>query len=132
MARQTAAKPLYGSRPVKRRRRTNAQLLELEDSLFRIVESMRPMTVRQVFYQAVSAGLIEKTEQEYKNSIGERLKKMRREGRLPYHWIADNTRWMRKPRSFGSLDEALEDASSSYRRSLWHSQDVYVEVWLEK
>jgi hypothetical protein len=35
------------------------------------------------------------------------LVKMRREGRPPYNWISDNTRWMRKPRTYSSLEEAL-------------------------
>jgi hypothetical protein len=90
------------------------------------------MTVRQVFYRAVSAGIVAKTEQEYKNSIGRQLVLMRRAGELPYHWIADNTRWMRKPTTFSSLDKALANTARTYRRALWDDQDVYVEVWTEK
>src|SRR5262249_51806203 len=53
-------------------------------------------------------------------------------GRVPYKWIADNTRWMRKPRTWSSLDTMLQDAAASYRRALWDDQDVYVEIWSEK
>jgi len=88
--------------------------------------------VRQVFYRLVSAGVIEKTEAEYKNTVCRLLTIMRREHELPFEWIADNTRWMRKPRTYSSLEDALDRTANFYRRALWDDQDVYVEVWLEK
>lgn len=91
-----------------------------------------PMTVRQVFYRLVSGGVIAKTEAEYKSTIVRLLAEMRRAGEIPYGWIADNTRWMRKPRTHSSLEAALELTAETYRRSLWNNQDAYVEVWLEK
>jgi hypothetical protein len=67
-----------------------------------IVESQRPMTVRQVYYRATVAGVVEKTELGY-TKVQTALADMRRARRLPYDWLADSTRWMRKPtRSFGS------------------------------
>jgi hypothetical protein len=123
---------VYRSRPTKRPRRTRAELGRLEDALYGIVEENQPATVRQVFYLAVSAGLVPKTEQAYKNDVGRPLVKMRRAGRLPWGWIADNTRWMRKPASWSSLEEALQHTARTYRRSLWDDQDAYVEVWTEK
>ena len=59
---------------------------------------MRPMTVRQVFYQATVRGLVEKAEAGYAKVQAD-LVQMRLAGRLPYDWLADNTRWQRKPRS---------------------------------
>jgi hypothetical protein len=55
-----------------------------------------PMTVRQMFYALVSRGSIPKTEQGY-GQVGYHLLHMRRAGLIPYSFIADNTRWMRKP-----------------------------------
>jgi hypothetical protein len=57
---------------------------------------------------------------------------MRRAGDLPYDWLADNTRWQRKPRTFSSIEEALRDTARFYRKSLWDNANAYVEVWLEK
>jgi hypothetical protein len=127
-----AAYPAYGSRPIKRHRRTRNELDELKRRLFELLRADHPMTVRQVFYRAVSAGLVPKTEQAYKNSVGRLLVQMRRAGDLPWEWIADNTRWMRKPSSFSSLEQALENTARFYRRALWDEQPVYVEVWTEK
>jgi hypothetical protein len=89
------------------------------------------MTVRQVYYQAVARGLIEKTEKAYK-MICRLLADMRRSGRMPYRWIADNTRWMRKPDTYSGLAQLLDHVQSTYRRSIWDDHDCYVEVWLEK
>jgi hypothetical protein len=91
-----------------------------------------PMTVRQVFYRMVAAGAIEKTEAEYKTTITRLLGELRLRGVIPFDWLADNTRWMRKPQSHSSLEEALRYTAQTYRRSLWDNQNAYVEVWLEK
>lgn len=113
-------------------RRTKAAIQALKHALYEIIEEMRPMTVRQVFYQAVSRGLIDKTEAEYKQTIGRLLTQMRKDGDLPWHWLADNTRWMRKPDTFNSLTHMLNESQKFYRRALWNDQDAYVEIWLEK
>lgn len=104
----------------------------LKEALLELVAAEEPMTVRQVFYRAVSAGLVAKTETEYKATVGRLLSEMRRQGEMPFGWIADNTRWMRKPFTYHGLKGFLEAAASQYRRALWDSQGVYVEVWLEK
>jgi hypothetical protein len=90
------------------------------------------MAVRQVFYQMVTRGVVEKREAECKGTIGRLLVKMRRDGVVPYSWIADNTRWMRKPRTYTGLRDALEQTARLYRRNLWQDQDAYVEIWCEK
>jgi hypothetical protein len=113
-------------------RRTKASINALKAALYEIIEEMRPMTVRQVFYQAVSRGLIDKSEAEYKQTIGRLLTKMRKDGELPWHWLADNTRWMRKPDTFDSLTHMLNESQKFYRRALWNDQEAYVEIWLEK
>ena len=60
------------------------------------------------------------------------LAEMRRARVLPYHWLANSTRWMRKPESYGSMAEALAETARLYRRDLWTGAGVRVEVWLEK
>ncbi len=121
----------YGTSPAKRFRRTRAQITQLRDALYVMVEAQQPMTVRQAFYRGVGFGLWPKTEAAYK-TVCRLLAEMRGDGALPYSWIADNTRWMRKPTTFDSMEAALRNAAATYRRSLWTSQDTYLEVWLEK
>ncbi len=92
----------YQTSPIKRHRATRAELEERRDALFDIVADMRPMTVRQVFYQATVRGIVEKTENGY-SKVQTDLAEMRRDGELPYGWLADNTRWQRKPRTFNGV-----------------------------
>jgi hypothetical protein len=127
-----ATAPAYEARPIKRPRRTRAEIETICDWMYNLVAADHPMTVRQLFYRLVSEQVIEKTESEYNGTVGRLLTKMRREGVLPYEWIADNTRWMRKPQTHSSLHAALEESVEFYRRALWNDQNAYVEVWLEK
>ena len=99
-------------------------------ALYQIIAEQRPMTVRQVFYQATVQNLVDKTEAGY-TKVQTDLVKMRQDGSLPYSWIADNTRWQRRPRTFNSVQDALEDTARFYRKSLWADADAYVEIWLE-
>jgi hypothetical protein len=123
--------PVYQASPIKRHRATKAEVERRRASLFEIVKAMRPMTVRQVFYQASVRGLVEKTEAGY-TKVQTDLVVMRRAGDLPYDWLADNTRWQRKPPTFNSVEQALNDTARIYRKALWADADAYVEVWLEK
>jgi hypothetical protein len=88
------------------------------EALVDIIDAGRPMTVRQVFYQATVRGLVEKAESGY-TKVQTDLTVMRRAGELPYEWLADNTRWQRKPRTFDSVEAALRDTAAFYRKSLW-------------
>jgi hypothetical protein len=104
----------------------------LRDALADILHESHPMTVRQVFYQAVGRNLVEKTEKACKGTIGRLLGLMREEGQIPFSYIADNTRWMRKPSSHSGLESMLELTAKTYRRATWNDQDCYVEIWCEK
>jgi hypothetical protein len=123
--------PLYVASPIKRARATKAEVEARREALLDIIEDGRPMTVRQVFYQATVRGLVEKAESGYAK-VQTDLTVMRRAGELPYYWLADNTRWQRKPRTFDSVEQALRDTAALYRKSLWTDADAYVEIWLEK
>ena len=109
--------PVYQASPIKRIRSTKAEVGERRQALFDIVQAMEPMTVRQVFYQATVRGLVEKAESGYAK-VQTDLTKMRRDGQLPYDWLADNTRWQRKPRTFDSVEAALQETAKFYRKSL--------------
>ena len=121
----------YGARPI-RRRRSKAQIEALRQAIHQLLARDNPMTVRQVFYQLVSLGIIAKTEREYKSTVIRLLANMRRRGEIPFGWVADNTRWMRKPTTYSNLEEALRRTAKLYRRAVWDDQDAYVEIWLEK
>lgn len=122
---------VHGASPITRHRRTREEIAEIERLILSIVAADHPMTLRGLFYRLVAAGAIGKAEREYKN-VGRYLLAMRRRRDLPYAWIADSTRWQRKPRTFHGLEGALWQTARSYRRPLWEAQDAYVEIWIEK
>jgi hypothetical protein len=90
-----------------------------------------PVTVRQMFYLLSVRGAINKTEGGYRQ-VQRQLVLMRREGLIPYNWIADNTRWVRRPTTYSGTADALRRMAASYREGVWESLPEYVEVWCEK
>jgi hypothetical protein len=113
-------------------RRSRSDIETIKAAIQNALAEDNPMTVRQVFYRLVSDGVVAKTEGEYKTTVVRLLGEMRRAGEVTFGWIADNTRWMRKPRSFQSLETMLRQSAAGYRRQVWDNQEAYVEVWLEK
>lgn len=124
-------KKVYGTSAIKRTRRTRDEIEDIEDAICDLLDDYHPMTIRQLYYQLVTTGAIPKTEAEYRTTTRLALN-LRRNGTIPYSCIADNTRWMRKPRSFTGMEAMLDFSLETYRRALWIDQPVYVEVWLEK
>lgn len=121
----------YGASSTKRLRRTKAEIAALKVQLLELAQQMQPMTVRGLFYQAEVIGLVPKDNNGYK-TVCRLTKDMRLDGTMPFSWIVDNTRWMRKPTTFVDAEDALLHTARTYRRDLWATADRYVEVWCEK
>ena len=100
--------------------------------LYNLAKEAAPSSVRHLFYRAVGAGLIEKTEAEYHGTIIRLLTDLRRDGSIPYDWITDGTRFVNAVSTYGSPAEALEEMAALYRRNLFDDGDVRIEVWTEK
>jgi hypothetical protein len=91
-----------------------------------------PMTVRGLFYNCENVyRVVEKSENGYRKTAYNVLN-MRRAGVLPYDFIADNTRWVRKPTTYAGIESYLYHGATAYRRALWDNQITYVEIWAEK
>jgi hypothetical protein len=122
----------YGPSPIKRRRRTKAELELLDSDLASIVAEIEPATVRQVFYQAVVAGLVPKDEARGYKLVQRRLVALRETGQIPYGWITDNVRIVRGHNRYGGPEDYAKVAAEFYRKQYWAESPVSVEVWLEK
>ncbi len=103
----------------------------IRDAVVELRSDYPTVTVRQAFYALTVRYVVEKTEAGYRQ-VQRQILNMRREGVLPWSFIADETRWQRKPESHSSVDDALASVARTYRRNLWRAQAVRVEVWLEK
>jgi hypothetical protein len=123
----------YQASRVKRTRATTAEMEVRAKFLIRYAQRHGPVTVRGLYYQAEVAALpgIDKTANGY-TKIQSQVLNLRREGRLDYGTIADATRWMRKPDTNNSVEEALRATAQYYRKALWSDTEDYVEVWCEK
>jgi hypothetical protein len=124
---------VYEASPLKRQRATKAEMEERAEFLIDYASEHGPVTVRGLYYQAEVAALpgISKDDKDY-DKVQRQVLKLRREGQLDYSDIADATRWMRKPTSHDSVEEALRDTARFYRKALWADADCYVEIWIEK
>lgn len=118
-------------RSMPRKRRTDAEIAELDDRLFELVEPEHPVSVRRVFYAATVAGLVPKEEAGYK-VVQREVLRLRRSGRMPYHWISDNTRWVVRPTTYRDANDAVQATARLYRRNLWDDQRADVRVFIEK
>lgn len=120
---------------MKSSRSTKAEMLALRDVVLREAVTLRGagsgFTLRQLFYRCSVAGLIDKTEPEYKR-LARLTADLRRDGALPYSWLIDGTRIVRQPPVFDGPSDALETLASQYNESPWTAADEAPEVWLEK
>ncbi len=96
-----------------------------------ILEAENPMTIRQLFYRLVSKGLITNCQAHY-TRVSRDMTKARKDGRVPWDWIADRTRPTYAPNVFKDLAGYGNAVKTSYRKNYWEDQPVYVEIWLEK
>jgi hypothetical protein len=104
----------------------------IRGAIVEVVADDPPMTVRQVFYQLVTRGVIEKSEIEYHRTVIRLMTEMRLAGDLPYDWIIDESRRVRVTRTYDSVADAIEQTARFYRRSALAQSSDYLEVWLEK
>jgi hypothetical protein len=89
------------------------------------------ITIRHLFYRLVGLRVIEKSEQAYR-VLGSHLSKWRRSGDVAWDSFADSTRWHIQDATFDSVADALENTVNTYRRNLWGTQRIYLEIWVEK
>jgi hypothetical protein len=106
-----------------RERRTKAEIEVIRAAILQVVGSDPPMTVRQVFYQLLVRGVIEKTEAEYQNVVIRLISEMRLDGSLPWDWIVDESRRMRVTQTFDNIKDAIEHTARTYRRCAMAQSD---------
>ena len=111
---------------------SNAKSRKLEEEILNIFFDQMPrLTVRQIYYALTVRYAVPKTEAGYRQTCYA-LAGMRRNGQLPYGWIADNTRRFIKPTTYTGLSAALFNTQELYRRNLWAKSPYHVEIWVEK
>lgn len=114
-----------------RSRSTKGEMDVRNEEIIRCIKAEHPVSVRGVFYRVMSAGLVPKTEEGYRQIV-RALTNLRSSGAVPHEWIVDGQRAISRPDSWTDLSEVLDYYSAHYRRSLWQDQDCEVLVFSEK
>lgn len=124
---------IYRASPIKRDRRSNARLDQLDNQILGVLAEDHPQSVRHCFYRMTDPRLpepVEKSERGYRQ-VQDRMVKLRRAKRLPFGWITDATRRGYHTPTFRNEADFLRSMKSHYRADLWQSADYYCEVWTE-
>ena len=115
----------------KKARKPQRRSLALREAISDVAAEYDRLSVRQLFYQLVSRGVVEKTEHAYKR-VCDAAVQMRLDGSLDFRKVTDGHRSRRLVYAHSSLHEALQSAHDLYRRNYWLDQPRHVEVWCEK
>jgi hypothetical protein len=89
------------------------------------------MTLRQLFYRVISAGVIANSSREYKR-LGSVMTRLREAGEVPRTWIVDHVRATLKPSSWTGLADFGDTVRQAYRKDFWASLNHHVEIFVEK
>lgn len=118
-----------------RERKFSADREAMLDNIIKVVEKYEAMnitmTLRQLYYQLVSANIIKNNIREYKN-LGVLLMQARYAGRVDWDSIEDRGRKPQLPSTFKDIPELIETAVQSYKLDWWENQEEYVELYTEK
>jgi hypothetical protein len=96
-----------------------------------ILGAEQPMTLRQLYYRLVSAGVLRNDQKEYKR-LGGVMTRIREDGQVPRSWIVDHVRTTLKPSSWTGLADYAETVRGVYRKDFWASLPHHVEIFVEK
>lgn len=137
LARAEAEAAIYGSCTIKRERRTNARVDQLDQQILAVLAEDHPQSVRHVFYRMTDPRLPEsvpKTDHGPGNgykAVPYRMKILRQEGLLPYNWVTDMSRRGFFTPTYRDTGEFLRSVKGLYRADMWLHSDYYCEVWCE-
>ena len=126
-------KSFYRAGTLKRIRRTDAQLEQLDAQIIAVLREDHPQSVRHVFYRMTDPRLsepVEKSDKGYRH-VQDRCVKLRRAGRVPYNWFADLSRRGYFVSTFADASDFVNRMAGLYRADLWQHADTRCEVWAE-
>lgn len=109
--------------------------LEMLEKIMEVVEEFErqkiKLTLRQLYYQLVSRGIIPNVQKEYAR-LSSLLTDARYCGLIDWEAIEDRIRVPEIPQEFDDVLDLIEAAKNSYRLPRWEGQKYYVELYTEK
>lgn len=116
---------------VKFRPATKAKIDQANEIIAEYQAQGLDLTLRQLYYQFVSRGLIPNNDKEYDN-LGGIVASARLAGLIDWDVIEDRTRFVRDQPHWSNPQAIVEACSKQFRLDKWDRQPEYVEVWIEK
>ena len=89
------------------------------------------LTLRQLYYQFVSRGIIDNRQREY-DRLGSVINDARLAGLVDWDSIVDRTREFEQLAHWDSPRDLVQAAAEQYRIDTRETQEHYIEVWVEK
>ncbi|WP_028605322.1 hypothetical protein [Ottowia thiooxydans] len=123
----------YRAGTIKRERRTRDRVEQLDSQIIAVLNEDHPQSVRHVFYRMTDPRLpepVEKSDRGYRH-VQERCVKLRRDGQIPYNWIADMSRRGYFVNTYSGAGDFIRSMAGHYRADLWRDSDYRCEVWAE-
>lgn len=108
-----------------------ARLQQIIDVVEKFDEMGYKLTLRQLYYQLVSANLIPNNDKEY-GKLSEQLTHARLAGLVDWDIIEDHGRQPQIHPEWETLGGLVDSAAASFRLPRWADQKYYVELWTEK
>ncbi len=98
-----------------------------------ILQEDHPITVRRLHYLLAQAlpDVYKNTLSQY-NKLTALITTARRKGEIDYEWISDPTRAVHEVVSWDDIAAFSDSACNWYERNYYQTQDVVIEVWVEK
>ena len=127
------AAKIYGASTLKRNRRTDAQIEQLDQQIIDVLKEDHPQSVRHVFYRMTDPRLpepVEKPDRGYRH-IQARCVALRRSKQVRYNWFADLSRRGYFVNTFDDASDFVTQMKGFYRADLWRNADCRCEVWSE-
>lgn len=90
-----------------------------------------PLSLRQIYYQAVARGLIANSEKSY-NTMTYNIRRAREAGMFDWDSIEDRNRILRINTHWNDPADIIQSAATQYAVDKRATQPVYIEAWVEK
>lgn len=90
-----------------------------------------PLSLRQIYYQAVARGFIPNSDNSY-HSMTYNIKKAREAGIFDWDDVEDRNRFLRTQPHWNDPTEIIQSAAAQYARDSRSTQPNYIECWIEK
>lgn len=116
--------------------RPQAKTLDLLKNLESVILDYKergfyPLSLRQIYYQAVARGYIPNSEKSY-NNMGYIVRQAREAGLWDWDAIEDRNRNLIENAHYGDPRERILYAAHNYAIDKRETQPVYIECWVEK